>query len=149
MPEPKQLTFLENLAAEKAEVQAVQLAKARQALNAAEEQLTQLQRYEAGYNQQLGDKLERAMTIDALRGHHRFMQNVANAVRQQELEVARRRAYVDAIERVWQETERRRQGFRVMANKMAGAVRVAEARREQKNNDEFASRKLTQSNIDL
>ena len=149
MPEPKQLTFLENLAAEKAEVQAVQLAKARQALNAAEEQLTQLQRYEAGYNQQLGDKLERAMTIDALRGHHRFMQNVANAVRQQELEVARRRAYVDAIERVWQETERRRQGFRVMSDKLAGAVRVAEARREQKNNDEFASRKLTQSNIGL
>ena len=149
MPEPKQLTFLENLAAEKADVQAVQLAKGRQALQAAEDQLNQLQRYESGYNQQLGDKLERAMTIDALRGHHRFMQNVANAVRQQEVEVARRRAYVDAIERVWRESERRRQGFRVMADKMAGAVRVLEARREQKNNDEFASRKLTQSHIGL
>lgn len=147
MPEARQLTFLENLAAEKAEVQAVQLAKARQALNAATEQLTQLQRYESGYTQQLGDKLEHAMHIDALRGHHRFMQNVANAVRQQELEVARRRAYVDAVERVWQETERRRQGFRVLADKVAGAVRVAETRRDQKNNDEFASRKLTQSNI--
>lgn len=147
MPEAKQLTFLENLAAEKAETQAIQLAKARQALTAATEQLTQLQRYEDGYNRQLGDKLERAMTIDALRGHHRFMQNVANAVRQQELEVARRRAYVDAVERVWQETERRRQGFRVLADKMAGAVRVAGTRREQKTNDEFASRKLTQSNI--
>lgn len=147
MPEPKQLTFLENLAAEKADVQAVQLAKARQAQAAAEEQLVQLQRYEAGYNQQLGDKLERAMTIDALRGHHRFMQNVANAVRQQELEVARRRAYTDAVERVWRESERRRQGFRVMADKIAEAERLAEARRQQKNNDEFASRKLSQSSI--
>ena len=147
MPEPRQLTFLENLAAEKSEVQAVQLAKARQALNAAEEQLLQLQRYEAGYNQQLGDKLERAMTIDALRGHHRFMQNVANAVRQQELEVARRRAYADAVERVWQETERRRQGFRVMSDKIAESERIAESRRQQKNNDEFSARKLLQSNI--
>ncbi len=147
MPEPKQLTFLENLAAEKADVQAVQLAKARQALNAAEAQLVQLQRYESGYNQQLGDKLERAMTIDALRGHHRFMQNVANAVRAQELEVARRRAYADAIERVWQETERRRQGFRVMSNKIVESERLAEARRQQKNNDEFSARKLLQTNL--
>lgn len=147
MPEPRQLTFLENLAAEKSEVQAVQLAKARQALAAAEEQLLQLQRYEAGYNTQLGEKLEAAMTIDALRAHHRFMQNVANAVRQQELEVARRRAYADAIERVWRETERRRQGFNVMARKMAATERRADDRRVQKTNDEFAARKLLQTNL--
>ncbi len=147
MPESRQLSFLENLAAEKADAQAMQLAKARQALNAAQEQLTQLQRYEGGYNSQLGDRLERSMTIDALRGHHKFMQNVANAVRQQELEVARRRAYADAMERVWQETERRRQGFRVMAVKAAALDRFAESRRQQKNNDEFSARKLLQTNI--
>ena len=125
----------------------MQLAKARQALAAAEEQLLQLQRYEAGYNTQLGEKLEASMPIDALRGHHRFMQNVANAVRQQELEVARRRAYADAIERVWRETERRRQGFSVMARKMAATERRAEDRRVQKTNDEFAARKLLQTNL--
>ena len=140
MPEARQLTFLENLAAEKSDLQAVQLAKARQALKAAEEQLAQLLRYEGGYNAQLGQKLEASMAIDALRGHHRFMQNVAHAVRQQELEVARRRANADAIERVWQETERRRQGFRIMAVKATTAAQRADARLQQKNNDEFAAR---------
>ncbi len=147
MPESRQLTFLEKLAGEKSDVQAVQLAAARRALSAAVEQLDQLQRYETSYNHQLGDKLEQAMTIDALRGHHRFMQNVTNAVRQQELEVARRKAYADAIERVWQETERRRQGFRVLADKATEATRLADSRRQQKTNDEFAGRKLLQTNI--
>ncbi len=147
MPEPRQLTFLENLAAEKADAQAAQLAKARRALNAAEEQLQQLKAYESGYNAQLGTRLEQALSIDALRGHHRFMQNVSVAVRQQEIEVARRRAYADAIERVWQDSERRRQGFRVMADKAVAHGRVASARRQQKTNDEFAMRKLVETNL--
>ena len=147
MPEPKQLTFLEKLAADKSDVHAVALAKARQALRAAEEQLVQLQRYERSYNDQLGERLENALSIDALRGHHRFMQNIANAVRQQDLEVARRRAYADAMERVWQESERRRQGFRVLAEKAAEAERRADTKRQQKANDEFSARKLLQTHL--
>jgi flagellar FliJ protein len=147
MPEARQLTFLEKLAAEKSDAQGLQLAKARRALAASEDQLQQLQRYESGYNTQLGQKLEAEMAIDALRGHHRFMQNIAHAVRQQELEVARRRAYADAIARVWQETERRRQGFRVMASKLGAAAQRAETRRQQKSNDEFSARKLLQTNV--
>jgi flagellar export protein FliJ len=149
MPEAKQLTFLEKLAAEKAEAQAVQLAKARRALTAAEDQLAQLQRYEAGYHTQLGEKLETSVPIDTLRGHHRFMHNVAHAVRQQEVEVARRRAYVDAVQRVWQETERRRQGFRVLADKVVKSERREDARRLQKTDDEFNTRTLLQSNVGL
>lgn len=147
MPEPKQLTFLEKLAADKSDEQAIQLAKARRAVTAAEEQLAQLQQYETNYNLQLGEKLEAAMAIDALRGHHKFMQNIAHAVRQQELEVARRRAFADAIERVWRETERRRQGFKVMSNKLSAQVSRAETRRQQKMNDDFAIRKMTRTNI--
>ena len=147
MPEPKQLTFLEKLAADKSDTHAIALAKARQALRMADEQLVQLQRYEKSYNDQLGERLENALSIDALRGHHRFMQNIANAVRQQDLEVARRRAYADAMERVWQESERRRQGFRVLAGKAAEVERRADERREQKTNDEISARKLLQSNL--
>ncbi len=147
MPEPKQLTFLEKLAADKSDVHAVALAKARHALRAAEEQLVQLRRYERSYNDQLGERLESALSIEALRGHHRFMQNIANAVQQQDLEVARRLAYANAMERVWQESERRRQGFRVMADKAAEAERRADARKQQKQNDEFSARKLLQTNL--
>jgi flagellar FliJ protein len=149
MPDPKQLTFLENRAAEKSEVQAVQLASARKALDAATKQLAQLQQYESGYTNQLGERLGASMTIDALRGHQRFLLNVASAVRQQELEVAKRRAYVLAIERVWQETERRRQGFRVLATKVTDAARLVETRRQQKSNDEFAARAMYRTNIGL
>ena len=147
MPEARQLTFLEKLEAEKSEAHAVQLAKARQALTAAEGQLEQLRRYEAGYHTQLSDKLGNAVAIDMLRGHHRFMQNVANAIRQQEVEVARRRANADAIQRVWQQIEQRRQAFRVMAEKAARTARAGEHRRLQKTSDEFASRKLIQTHI--
>lgn len=147
MPERKQLAFLESLAAERSDAHAAQLAKARQALAAAEQQLVLLQRYESGYHVQLGEKLDVAVAIETLRGHHRFMQNVAHAVRQQELEVARRRANADAIERVWQDSERRRQGFGVMVSKAADAGRKADTRRQQKHNDEFATRRHLQSNI--
>ncbi len=147
MPERKQLAFLESLAAERSDAQAAQLAKARQALAAAEEQLLLLQRYESGYHVQLGEKLDVAVAIETLRGHHGFMQNVAHAVRQQALEVTRRRANADAIERVWQDSERRRQGFGVMVTKATAAVRGAEARLQQKHSDEFATRRHLQSNI--
>jgi flagellar export protein FliJ len=147
MAEIKHLHFLEKLEAEKSETQAVQLAKARNALTAAEAQLDQLKRYENGYHDQLSDKLENAITVDALRGHHRFMQNVAHAVRAQELEVARRRANADALQRIWQQIEQRRQAFRVMAAKAAVVAQRGAERRLQKTNDEFASRKLMQSDI--
>lgn len=146
MPESRQLDFLEKLAAEKSDAQAVHLAKARAALQQAEDQLAQLQRYEAGYQTQLGVKLGVAMTADALRGHHRFMRNVSVAVHQQELEVARRRANADAIQRVWQDFERRRQGFKVMASKANTLVRRTEERRLQKASDEFAMRRNPEAN---
>ena len=140
MPEPRQLEFLEKLAADRSDVQAAQLARARHALADAESKLQQLQRYESGYHTQLGARLAAPVEIDTLRGHHRFMQNVALAVRQQEIEVARRRANVDAVHRVWQETERRRQGFRVMAEKAVRIEHRNDERKLQKNNDEFAAR---------
>ncbi len=149
MPEARQLTFLEKLEAEKSEAQAVQLAKARQSLTAAESQLDQLRRYEAGYHTQLSDKLGSAVAIDTLRGHHRFMQNVAHAIRQQEVEVARRRANADAVQRVWQQIEQRRQAFRVMAEKAAQVARRSEHRRVQKSSDEFATRRSIQSDIGM
>jgi flagellar FliJ protein len=147
MPAARQLQFLEKLEAEKAEVQAVLLAKARQAVVAAETQLDQLKRYENGYNDQLLVKLENAITIDALRGHHKFMGNIAQAIRAQELEVARRRANADAVHRIWQQIEQRRQAFRLMGEKAEREERRADDRREQKNSDEFASRRLLQSHL--
>ena len=149
MPVARQIQFLEKLEAEKSEVHAVQLAKARQALTVAEAQLEQLRQYEGGYHTQLSDKLEHAVTIETLRGHHRFMQNIAHAIRQQEIEVARRQAAVEAIRRVWQEVERRRQGFRVMADKAAQAARRDEDRRLQKVSDELSSSKVARSDVGL
>ncbi len=150
MPEARQLTFLEKLEAEKSDTHAVQLAKARQALNTAEAQLSQLKTYEAGYHGQLSDKLGASMTDrHAARPPSLHGRTSRMAVRQQELEVARRRANVDAIHRVWQEIERRRQGFRVMADKVERASRRVEDRRVQKSSDEFAARRLLRSNIGL
>jgi flagellar protein FliJ len=148
MPAYRQLQFLEKLEADKAEAHAIQLAKARQAVASAESQLEQLRRYEGNYNDQLTVKLENAITIDALRGHHKFMNNIAQAIRAQELEVARRRANADAIHRVWQEVERRRQAFRLMAEKAEREERRLDERRQQKVSDEFATRRAAQSHAD-
>lgn len=141
MPDPRQLGFLEKLSAEKAEAQAIQLARARASLAQAEEQLGMLRRYEGGYHVQLEAKFASAISADTLTGHHRFMKNVASAVRQQETEVARRAAMVEAVQRLWQESERRRQGFRIMAEKATSVARLAEERRLQKSSDEFAARR--------
>lgn len=143
----RQLAFLQGLAAERSDAQAVQLARARQSLAQAEGQLDQLKRYESGYHTQLGTRLDSAVEIETLRGHHRFMQNVGHAVRQQELEVARRSANVDAIQRAWQDSERRRQGFQVLVAKAATTVQRADDRRQQKSSDEFAMRRLARTDI--
>lgn len=148
MPDPRQLAFLEKLAAEKAEAQAIQLARARAALVQAEQQCEMLRRYEGGYHVQLEARFADAITADTLTGHHRFMKNVANAVRQQEAEVGRRAAMVDALQQAWQDSERRRQGFRVMADKAADVVRLADERRLQKTNDEFAARRPAHTTTD-
>jgi flagellar FliJ protein len=149
MAEIGQLAFLEKLEAGKSDAYAAQLAKARMASDAAEAQLEQLRRYESSYHGQLSGKLAAAVSIDTLRSHHRFMQNVAHAIRQQELEVARRLANTDAIERVWREIERRRQGFRVMAEKAARLAHRTEDQRQQKLNDEYATRIAQRSGADL
>ncbi len=149
MPDRKQLAFLENLAAEQSDAQAVQLSKARQALEAAEKQLAMLRRYQGGYRAQIGEKLEASIGIESLRGHQRFLQNIEKAVHQQELEVARRRTHVDAVERAWRESERRRQGFRVLGTKLARHAQRAHDRHLQKQNDEFAARNLQRSSIGM
>jgi flagellar export protein FliJ len=148
MPDPRQLGFLENLAAERSEALAVQLAKARQALGAAEQQLAMLEQYAGGYRTQLGAKLEATLGIEALRGHQRFAHNIQQAIRQQELEVARRRVQADAAERAWQDSERRRQGFRVMGTQLATRTRRAADRVAQKQSDEFSTRGATRTTID-
>jgi|GEM_PF-1975230 len=148
MPDPRQLDFLENLAAERSDALAVQLAKARQALQAAEQQLDLLQKYAGGYRTQLGTKLEASLEIEALRGHQRFMQNIAKAIRQQELEVARRRVQADASERAWQDSERRRQGFRVMGTQLALRARRDADRAAQRQTDEFATRGAARNAVD-
>lgn len=140
MPDRKQLEFLENMAAEQADAQAVQLAKARQQLAAAEKQLEMLKKYMGGYRNQLGEKLGASMNVEMLRGHQRFMVNIENAVRQQELEVARRRTNADAVQRAWQASERRRQGFRIMSTKLVQKEARAADRVLQKQSDEFAAR---------
>lgn len=148
MPDPRQLGFLENLAAERSEALAIQLAKARQALHAADQQLAMLEQYAGGYRTQLGTKLEASLEIEALRGHQRFMQNIQQAIRQQELEVARRRVQADACERAWQDSERRRQGFHVLGTKLATRARRTADLADQKLSDEFASRGATRTSAD-
>jgi flagellar FliJ protein len=107
----------------------------------------QLRTYESSYHAQLAGKLRHAVFVETLRGHHRFMQNISHAIRQQEVEVARRQTAVETIRRVWQEVERRRQGFRVMADKAAQVARRVEERRSQKLSDEASSRQVARNHF--
>lgn len=147
MPDRRQLDLLANLAAEKSDAHAVQLAKARTALTAAEKQHTMLVEYRDAYRTQICDRLEASVSIEVLRGHQRFLANVEQAVCQQDLEVARRRAQADAVERAWQDSERRRHGFQVMGTRLDMREQRDRDRASQKQSDELAARRLEISRI--
>jgi len=144
MPTQQQIRFLVERAQKESDAKVQQLAQARNSLASAEAKLGLLSRYREDYQTQLGVTVSQGTNGDQLRNFQRFIGNIAQAIDQQTREVERRRVVVQRTESAWRETQRRLQSYRTLAERAASQTRLKEERKQQKENDEFATKNFLQ-----
>jgi flagellar FliJ protein len=140
MIDPEQLQMLQKLAKERDDVALRQLARAREALHSAQQQLTLLSRYGDDYHDRLGSEVSGGMDSDTLRNYQAFMLNVGDAVRQQQIEVEKRHQLARTAESAWHESQRQVKSYQALAARGEALSRLANNRQQQRQDDEFAAR---------
>ena len=114
-------------------------AQARQQLVEAEAKLAELARYRGDYH--LGFQKEAAGGASGLRlrDFRLFLARLDEALRQQELIVARARSELETQTRLWHESLRRAKALGIVVDKWRGEERRAADRQEQRATDEHAA----------
>jgi flagellar FliJ protein len=115
------------------------VAQARQRLADAERKLTELTRYRADYHVGFQKEAAGGASGMRLRDFRLFLARLDDAIRQQELVVARARGEVETQTQSWHETMQRSKALGVVVDKWRAEERVAVDRREQRETDERAS----------
>ncbi|MES2354472.1 MAG: flagellar export protein FliJ [Pseudomonadota bacterium] len=140
MPTAAQLKFLIERAQRQSDTNVQQLAKTRTALSGAEAQLELLLRYRKDYQTQLGVTVSNGTDSERLRNFQRFIGNITQAIDQQGREIETRKAAAQRADLVWRESQRVLQSYQMLEKRAASHVRLREQIKEQKQNDEFATK---------
>ena len=144
MGAPFRLQTVLELAARRLEVATVELQKLRARLQQAQEKLDQLQGYRAEYEASLAAALAQGLPADRLRDFHAFLAKLARAIEAQGAEVARSRQAWEEEHQRWLRLRSREQALHVLRTRHEHSESVRDARAEQKQQDEFALRGVTQ-----
>ncbi|WP_374336006.1 flagellar export protein FliJ [Leeia sp.] len=129
------------LAREQREEAARGLQASQARVQAAEQQLATLQQYRQDYQQRLGGQQQQGMAVTQWRDYLLFLGKLDTAIAQQQQECERCEQLRDAAREQWLEREQKVQAFEALQQRHDQAELRKEARREQKQTDEFASRK--------
>jgi flagellar protein FliJ len=132
--------LLQHLAEEKRDVVACRLAAVTRESNAAQDKLRMLIDYRREYLAKLDASAREGVSADRLRNYRAFLVNLERAIEQQADLVAEVAKRVDAAKADWRGEARKAESFRVLDDRQAKDAANAENRREQKLQDEFASR---------
>ena len=108
---------------------------------AAEIKLEDLQVYRAEYLEQKAAALSAGTTASRLRDFDGFIARLDQAIAAQVTDVQRLAATWEAARALWMEQRQREQAFDVLADRHADAQMRVESRQDQKQQDEFASRR--------
>jgi len=140
MKRSQRLQPLIKLAADKEQAAAQKLGAAQQQVAAAQQQLVELRQYRLEYRQQALRSGASGIGINQYIELQRFIAHLDSVIQQQELQLQQRRQEVERCRQLWQQMRAKQQGLAKMSDKLRDQEEVAEARREQKANDEFAQR---------
>ena len=132
------LQVLLDLARDRLETATRELQRLGIALSGAQGKLDQLQAYEAEYAAGLGTRLAAGMTTHQFNDYNLFLGKLARAIQAQAEEVGRRRGAWEEEHARWLSLRQRQQALGVLAQRHDAAELAIEARREQKEQDEFA-----------
>src|SRR5262245_22165616 len=107
-----------------------------------EAKLQELERYRREYEQQFAQRAGQGLGVIELRDYQAFLARLADAIKQQHGLVQRARAERDAERLRWQDAARRAKAIDHVVDQWQAEERRAVDRREQRDSDERAQRKV-------
>jgi flagellar FliJ protein len=121
------------------------LATAERRLAESEAKLRELERYRGEYEQQFSHSAGRGIGAAALRDYQAFLARLGEAIRQQQALVQRVRSDRDAEQLRWQDAAKRAKALGHVVEQWRTEERRTADRREQRETDERAQRRVTRS----
>jgi flagellar FliJ protein len=108
----------------------------------AETKLQELERYRADYDKQFAQRAGGGIGVTALRDYQAFLARLSEAIKQQQAVVKRAQSERDAERQRWQEAAKRSKALDHVVEQWQTEERRASDRREQRESDERAQRRV-------
>ncbi|CAM4052341.1 flagellar export protein FliJ [Serratia silvae] len=134
------LIILRDLAQDAVEQAAQQLGQARQAQQAAEQQLAMLLNYQDEYRQKLNSTLSSGMGSASWQNYQQFIGTLEQAISQHRQQLLQWSEKVERAVKQWQDKQQRLNAFETLNTRALTAEQMLENKRDQKLMDEFAQR---------
>ena len=141
------LNTLVDLAKQQSKAAATDLAKELASLNDAQGKVHLLQNYLDDYRLDLQQKMMMGMLASQLHNSQGFIQQLELAISQQEKSVINFNYKVDLAKKHWQECEKKAMTIETLMKRAKSKIALIEAKLDQKNTDEFASRKYAMQRL--
>ncbi|MDB5730007.1 MAG: fliJ, partial [Noviherbaspirillum sp.] len=121
---------------------AKRLGNAIRAGESEQQKLEMLQQYRDDYAARLEANAKAGLSISGYRNFQFFLGKLDEAIQGQQKVIADAQRRVNKERAAWQNSERKRMSYGTLINRATSAQLLRQARREQKQTDEFAARKL-------
>jgi flagellar FliJ protein len=142
MATPSAIETLIDLASKSSDEAARRLGRAVKAGEDAQQKLALLVQYRDDYANRLQTKMMSGFTASSYRNFQFFLNKLDEAIKGQQHVIQSTQRRVDDERRAWQGCERKRLSYDTLATRMRKVQHISMAKREQKQTDEFAARKL-------
>lgn len=136
------LDTLIELATQQSDEAAKRLGKAVKAGDDAQQKLQLLMQYRDDYAARLRSSAATGLTASGYRNFQMFLDKLDDAIASQQRVVQDSQRRVSNERTAWQSSERKRLSYDTLATRAMSAQLLKQARREQKQTDEFAARAL-------
>jgi flagellar FliJ protein len=124
---------------------ALGLAAIERRVSDAESKLQELERYRGDYESQFKQRAARGIGATDLRDYQAFLARLVEAIRQQQAVVKRAQSERDAERQKWQDAAKRAKALGHVVEKWQTEERRASDRREQRESDERAQRRVNKT----
>jgi len=142
MASPSVLDTLIELATKETDEAAKRLGRAVRANSDAEQKLAMLMQYRDDYVARFQTKMSAGVSAAGYRNFQLFLDKLDEAIRGQQRVVQDAGRRVGNERTTWQGSERKRMSYDILAERATKVQQLKEAKRDQKQTDEFAARQL-------
>ena len=139
---PSALDTLIELATKATDEAAKRLGRAIRNTEDAEQKLALLQQYRDDYTARFQTNMMAGVTASGYRNFQLFLGKLDDAINGQQRVVQDAQKRVSNERSAWQQTERKRMSYDTLATRAQKVQQLKETRRDQKQTDEFAARRL-------